>query len=121
MYTPRYRRYKKPSPPPMALPTLAASGDLVPCPPTRKPEEKEKGKRRRSTEAPEAPPPTVKPEPPARRSRTRGSQARLRPQLPRLPLHRVVSLLPLPAPPPSSSPRRAPLHRCLRLGQWPPR
>jgi hypothetical protein len=120
-YTPRSRRYKKPPSPPMALPTLAASGDPVPCPPTRKPEEKEKGKRRRSTEAPEAAPPAAKPEPPARRSRTRGSQARLRPLLPRLPLHHVVSLLPLPAPPPSSSLRRTPLHRCLRLGQWPPR
>jgi hypothetical protein len=75
-YTPRYRRYKKPPPPPMALPTLAASGDSIPCPPTRKPEEKEKGKRRKSTEAPGAAPPAAKPKPPARRSRTRGSQAR---------------------------------------------
>jgi hypothetical protein len=80
MYTPRCRRYKKPPPrPPMALPTLAASGDPIPCPPTRKPEEKEKGERRRRTEAPGAAPPAAKPEPPARRTRTRGSQARLRP------------------------------------------
>jgi hypothetical protein len=105
----------------MALPTLAASGDPVPCPPTRKPEEKEKGERRRRTEVPGAAPPATKPEPPARRSRTRGSQARLRPLLPRLPLHRAVYLLPLPAPPPSSSPRRTPLHRRLCLVQWPPR
>jgi hypothetical protein len=62
---------------PGALPTLAASGDSIPCPPTRKPEEKEKGERRRRTEAPGAAPPAAKP--PARRSRTRGSQARLRP------------------------------------------
>jgi hypothetical protein len=78
-YTPRYRRYKKLLPPLTALPTLAALGDSIPCPPTRKPEEKEKGKRRRSMEAPGAAPPAAKPEPPARRSRTRGSQARLRP------------------------------------------
>jgi hypothetical protein len=77
---------------PMALPTLATSGDSIPCPPTRKPEEKEKGERRRRTEAPGAAPPAAKPEPPARRSRTRGSQARLRP----------------PASSASSSPRRLP-------------
>jgi hypothetical protein len=64
---------------PRALPTLAASGDSIPCPHTRKPEEKEKGERRRRTEAPGAAPPAAKPEPPARRNRTRGSQARLRP------------------------------------------
>jgi hypothetical protein len=64
---------------PRALPTLAASGDSIPCPHTRKPGEKEKGERRRRTEAPGAAPPAAKPEPPARRSRTRGSQARLRP------------------------------------------
>jgi hypothetical protein len=105
-YTACSRRYKKPpSPPPMALPTLAASGESNPLPTYPQPEEKEKGKRRRRTEAPGAAPPAAKPEPPARRSRTRGSQGRLRPLLPRLPLHRAV-LLPLPAPPPSSSPRR---------------
>jgi hypothetical protein len=106
-YTPRSRCYKKLPPPPMALPTLAASGESNPLPTYPQPEEKEKGKRRRRTEAPGAAPPAAKPEPPARRSRTRGSQARLRPLLPRLPLHRAI-LLPLPAPPPSSSPRRTP-------------
>jgi hypothetical protein len=106
-YPPRHRRYKKPSPPPMALPTLAASGESNPLPTYPQPEEKEKGKRRRRTEAPRAAPPAAKPEPPARRSRTRGSLAHLRPLLPRLPLHRDV-LLPLPAPPPSSSLRRTP-------------
>jgi hypothetical protein len=118
-YPARSRPYKKP-PPPMALPTLAAPGESNPLPTYPQLEEKEKGRRRRSSEAPGAAPPDAKPEPPARRSRTRGSQARLRPLLPRLPLHRAV-LLPLPAPPPSSSPRRAPLHRRLHFGQWPPR
>jgi hypothetical protein len=103
----RSRRYKKPPPPPMALPTLAASGESNPLPTYPQPEEKEKGRRRRSSEAPGAAPPATKPEPPARRSRTHESQARLRPLLPRLPLHRAV-LLPLLAPPPSSSPRRTP-------------
>jgi hypothetical protein len=91
----------------MALPTLAASGESSPLPTYLQLEEKEKERRRRSSEAPGAAPPAAKPEPPARRSRTRGSHARLRPLLPRLPLHHAV-LLPLPAPPPSSSQRRAP-------------
>jgi hypothetical protein len=64
---------------PHGSPNPSRLGGFNPLPPTRKPEEKEKGKRRRRTEAPGAAPPAAKPEPPERRSRTRGSQARLRP------------------------------------------
>jgi hypothetical protein len=97
---------------PWLSPTLAARGNPVPCSPTRSRRRRRwgGGGRARSCAARReagAAPPTAKPEPPARRSRTRESHTRLRPLLPRLPLRRAV-LRPLPAPPPSSSQRRAP-------------
>jgi hypothetical protein len=120
--TPRAtHRYKKPPPRPQGSPNPNRLRGFNPLPTYPQAGGEGEGERRRRTEAPGVAPPAAKPEPPARRSQTRGSQARLRPLLPRLPLHRVAYLLPLPAPPPSSSPRRTPLHRRLHFGQWPPR
>jgi hypothetical protein len=105
---------------PWLSPTLAARWDPVPFHLPAAGGEGEGEEKEELGGAPGTAPPAAKPEPPARRSRTCGSHARLRPLLPRLPLRRAV-LLPLPAPPPSSSQRRAPLHRRLHISQRPSR